>query len=102
MESRDPGRLEEPASSIESVAEQFAQMEKGIRLSEAVVLPPARQAPVQPEFVHGQPEFVHGQAVVRPGSVQAAAVLAMLRSPDDLRKALVLREILGPPPGLQS
>lgn len=108
MESREPGSLQESARSIERVAEQFAELDKGFQLSAPVALPAARQAttarlaPVQPEFVHGQAEFVHGETVVRPGSVQAAAVLAMLRSPDDLRKALVLREILGPPPGLQS
>ncbi len=100
-ESRDPGRLEEPASAIESIAGQFAAMEKGVQLSALDAIPEARTARTA-QMAPVQAVFDSEQAPVRQGAGQAAAVRGMLRTAEDLRKAFILREILGPPPGLQS
>jgi hypothetical protein len=87
LESQDPGRLEEPASAIEQMSARYAAMSKGVDLP-AIVTP---QAPLAP--VLGEP---------RPQPAALAAVREALRTPESLRAAFLLREILGPPKALES
>ena len=90
MESRDPGRLEEPAASIERISAEWDEMAKGVKLS-AMETP---QAPVQSQF---SLPFAS-----RDAASSAADIRSAMRTPATLRTAILLREILGPPPSLQS
>ena len=85
LESQDPGRLEEPASAIEQVATQFATMAKGVDV------PQAEQSPAP---------IAAALTLDRPQNTLNAALRTMLSSPQNLRAALLAREILGPPKSL--
>ncbi len=87
MEARDPGRLEELAGKIESISAEWGQMAKGVTLS-AMETP---QAPAQSQA--SLPFASHT------GSTAADLLIAM-RTPATLRTAVLLREILGPPPSM--
>ncbi len=87
MEARDPGRLEEPATKIESISTEWGQMAKGITLS-AMETP---QAPGQSQA--SLPFAIHTAST-------AADILIAMRTPATLRTAVLLREILGPPPSM--
>ena len=89
-ESMDPGRLEEPASSVEQVSTDFARMHEqrmavdtlpSIRVAAAGA---AGTTSVDPRLV----------------SAQGLALREMLRTPESIRAAVVVSEVLGPPKGL--
>jgi hypothetical protein len=89
-ESMDPGRLEEPASRVEQVSTDFARMHEqrmavdtlpSIRIAAAGA---AGTTSVDPRLV----------------SAQGLALREMLRSPESIRAAVVVSEVLGPPKGL--
>ena len=85
LESRDPGRLEEPASAIEQVAKQYEGMAKGVEVPQ----PDPSPAPAAAALT-----------LDRPQNTLNVALRAMLKSPQNLRAALLAREILGPPKSL--
>ena len=89
------GRLEEPAAAVESVSTEFDAMAAG------VALPPIAELQTRQDVVGLQAvtamDAVTGSAHERPVAVAAKSVQAMLRSPESLRTAFVLGEILGPP-----
>lgn len=85
LESQDPGRLEEPASAIEQVATQYATMAKGVEVPQ----PDSSSAPRSAALT-----------LDRPQNTLNVALRAMLGSPQNLRAALLAREILGPPKSL--
>ncbi len=89
------GRLEEPAAAMESIGTQFDQMASG------VVLPPVAELLTREDVVAldavAAHEEVTGTAIQRPDAVTAKAVKALLASPESIRTAFVLSEILGPP-----
>ena len=89
MESRDPGRLEEPASSMESISAEWDAMARGVTLS-AMETP---QAPTQAQA--GLPFAITTAST-------AAELRTAMRTPATLRTAVLLREILGPPLSLQN
>ena len=85
LESQDPGRLEEPASAIDQVSAQFAAMAKGLDV---------------PQPVQSSASVSEGLTLDRPQNTLNVALRAMLTSPQNLRAALLAREILGPPKSL--
>ena len=74
------GRLEEPANAIEQV---FDTMSKGMAMQPVPELERRAEA--------------DGERQVQPTAVTGKSIHDLLRSPDSLRRALVLREVLGPP-----
>lgn len=85
-ESTKPSRpLEESTNAYEQVAEQYEAMAKGVVLSQ-MDQPPAPAAAVL--------------TLERPQNTLNTALRAMLASPQNLRAALLAREILGPPKSL--
>lgn len=85
LESQSPGRLEEPASAIEGVSAQFATMAKGVDVPQAE----QSAAPTNSALT-----------LARPQNALNVSLRAMLSSPQNLRAALLAREILGPPKSL--
>lgn len=85
------GRLEEPATAVENVGKAFDAMAGGVVVSQIEV--PTQNTEVTARGV------VDGTQHTSPTAVSGKAIHAMLRSPDSLRTALVIREILGPPRG---
>jgi hypothetical protein len=85
------GRLEEPATAIEGIGTSFDAMASGIVI-------PAMELPAESREVTAR-TVVDGAQHTSPTAVSSKAIHAMLRSPDSLRTALVIREILGPPRG---
>ena len=83
------GRLEEPASSIEGVGAEFDRMASG------VVLPAMAELATRPDVAAFTE--VSGDSQAQPTAVTTKSIHAALRSPDMLRTAFVLREVLGPP-----
>ena len=77
------GRLEEPAHSIEQVGADFDSMAKGMAMQPIPELERRAEA--------------DGARHVQPTAVTGKSIHDLLRSPDSLRSALVLREVLGPP-----
>jgi hypothetical protein len=77
------GRLEEPAHSVEQVGADFDQMAKGIAMAPMEEVPRASE--------------VGAFTSVRVEAVSGTALRNSLKSPEALRAALVMREILGPP-----
>ncbi len=77
------GRLEEPAHSVEQVGADFDSMAKGMAMQPIPELERRAEA--------------DGERQVQPTAVTAKSIHDLLRSPDSLRSALVLREVLGPP-----
>ena len=88
-EMQEAGRLEEPASAIEGVGATFDAMAGGVIVSPIVELAQASEVTAR--------TVVDGAQHTSPTAVSGKAIHAMLRSPDSLRTALVIREILGPP-----
>lgn len=82
-------RLEGPANSIKGIAAEFDRMSGG------VVLPPMAELATRAD-VKAFAE-VSGENQVNPTAVTAKSIHTALRSPDILRTAFVLREVLGPP-----
>ncbi len=74
------GRLEEPANAIEQV---FDTMAKGMAMQPVPELERRSEA--------------DGTRQIHPTAVTGKSIHDLLRSPDSLRSALVLREVLGPP-----
>jgi hypothetical protein len=85
LESQDLSRLEEPASAIDQVSAQFAAMAKGLDV---------------PQPVQSSASVSEGLTLDRPQNTLNVALRAMLTSPQNLRAALLAREILGPPKSL--
>ena len=85
LESQDLSRLEEPASAIDQVSAQFAAMAKGMDVPQ----PEQSPAPIAAALT-----------LDRPQNTLNVALRAMLTSPQNLRAALLAREILGPPKSL--
>ena len=83
------GRLEEPASSIEGIGAEFDRMSSGVALPAMAEL--ATRADVT-AFAE-----VNSDVQTIPTAVTAKSIHTALRSPDILRTAFVLREVLGPP-----
>ena len=83
------GRLEEPASAVEGVGTTFDNMAKGIAMEPVAEL--ERRAEVM-----GRTE-VSGAGAIHMGAVTSKSIHATLRSPESIRTAFVLREVLGPP-----
>ena len=77
------GRLEGPAADVEQVGAAFDMMSKGMVLQPMAELERRAEA--------------DGVQQLQPKAVTGNAIRDILRSPDSLRSALVLREILGPP-----
>ena len=83
------GRLEEPAASIEGVGAEFDRMSGG------VVLPAMEALATRPDVAAFAE--VSGASQTQPTAVTTKSIHTALRSPDSLRTAFVLREVLGPP-----
>ena len=83
------GRLEESASSIEGIGAEFDRMSGG------VVLPAMAELATRADVTAFAE--VSGATQVIPTAVTAKSIHLALRSPDILRTAFVLREVLGPP-----
>ncbi len=77
------GRLEEPAAAVEQVGTAFDTMAKGMAMQPLAELERRAEA--------------DGAEHLQPAAVTGKSIRDILRSPDSLRSALVLREILGPP-----
>ena len=77
------GRLEEPAHSVEQVGADFDSMAKGMAMQPIPELERRAEA--------------DGVRQTEPTAVTGKSIRDILRSPDHLRSALVLREVLGPP-----
>lgn len=77
------GRLEEPAAAVEQVGAAFDTMSKGMVIQPIAELERRAEA--------------DGTQHIQPKAVTGNSIRDILRSPDSLRSALVLREILGPP-----
>ena len=90
LESVDPGRLEEPASSVEQVSTDFARMHE--QRMAVDTLPSIRMAAAG----------AAGTTSVDPRlvSAQGLALRNLLRTPESIRAAVIVSEVLGPPKGL--
>ena len=77
------GRLEGAADSVEQVGADFDLMAKGMAMQPIPELERRAEA--------------DGARQVQPTAVTGKSIHDLLRSPDSLRSALVLREVLGPP-----
>ncbi len=90
LESMDPGRLEEAATSVEQVSTDFARMHE--QRMAVDTLPSIRMAATG----------AAGTTSVDPRllSAQGLALREMLRTPESIRAAVIVSEVLGPPKGL--
>lgn len=88
-ESRDPGRLEGAATSIESVSTEFARMHDrpmAVPTDPSIAIAAAGNAPMT--SVLPQVMFAQGRILRE-----------LLRNPESVRAAIVVSEVLGPPKG---
>lgn len=88
-ESRDPGRLEEPAASVEQISTDFARMHDQRMAIDT--LPSIQKAALGSAGTT--------QVGVKAISAQGLALRQMLRNSEALRAAIVVSEVLGPPKG---
>ena len=88
-ESRDPGRLEEAAASVEQISTDFARMH-GQRMA-VDTLPSIQTAAMGAAGT----TRVDARAI----SAQGLALRELLRNPETMRAAIVVSEVLGPPKG---
>lgn len=88
-ESRDPGRLEEPATTIESVSTEFARMHDrpmAVSTDPSIAVAASGNAPTTSVL----PQVM---------SAQGRLLRELLRRPESVRAAIVVSEVLGPPKG---